>query len=167
MANHPHRLPREHYRGKRTHFLTACTYFRRELFRDPGACRLLIDQLMRASRKHWFELIAYVVMMDHIHVLVDGMRDDSDFHKWLDLFRQLSAYWEKRRSGSVLWQEGYWDYTLRDQDAVSGIASYIVWNPVEAQLVTRPELYPYTGSDRFTVVELASIQPRTPPVGDF
>ena len=126
VANHPHRLPRAHYIGQRTHFLSACTHLRRELFRNPETCRLVIAQLMRASCKHGFEVIAYILMPDHLHVLVKGLQKDSDFLKWLALFRQLSAYWEKRRSGEVLWQEGYWDYTLRDDSAVGGIASYIV-----------------------------------------
>ena len=122
---------------------------------------------MRASRKHGFEVIAYILMPDHLHVLVKGLHKDSDFLKWLALFRQLSAYWEKRRSGEELWQEGYWDYTLRDDSAVGGIASYIVWNPVEANLVARPELYPYIGSERSSIAELAAVPPRKPDVGDI
>ncbi len=105
-------------------------------------------------------------MPDHIHVLLKGGSNDSDFLKWLDLFRQLSAFWEKRRSRCVLWQEGYWDYTLRDDESVPGIASYIVWNPVAAGLVARPELYAYTGSETSTVLDLAAAPSHKPRVGD-
>jgi REP element-mobilizing transposase RayT len=166
MAKRPHKLPRAHYVGRRTHFLSACTFCRHALFRDPATCELVIEQLLRASRKHGFVNIAYVLMPDHCHALVEGTRDDSDFVKWLDLFRQLSGYAEKKRSASVLWQEGYWDYTLRDDDSVAGIASYIAWNPVEAGLVSRPELYPYSGSETSTVLELAAVPPHKPRVGD-
>ena len=123
--------------------------------------------MLRASRKHGFAILAYVLMPDHVHVLNEGTRNESDFRKWLTLFRQLSGYWEKRRSRCDLWQEGYWDYTLRDDDSVAGIASYIVWNPVEAGLVSKPELYAYSGSETSTVLELAAVSPRTPPVGDI
>lgn len=167
MANHPHKLPREHYLGRRTHFLSACTHFRHEVFRDPANCAITTAQLMRASRKHGFATIAYVLMPDHIHALMEGIRDDSDFLKWLDLFRQLAAYSVKRRSGVLLWQEGFWDYTLRDGDSVPGIASYIVWNPVEAGLVEKPQLYSYTGSDRYSISELASFPQRRPRIGDL
>ena len=122
---------------------------------------------MRASNKHRFAVIAYVLMPDHIHVLVEGLRDDSDFLKWLVLFRQLAAYEVKRRFGHTLWQEGYWDYTLRDDDAVRGIASYIAWNPVEAGLVEKPEHYPYTGSERHSVIDLAAVPPHKPKAGDI
>ena len=56
-------------------------------------------QLLNASKKHRFEIIAYTLMPDHIHGLLEGMRNDSDFISWLDLWRQLSGFWEKRRSG--------------------------------------------------------------------
>ena len=67
---------------------------------------------------------------------------DSDFLKWLDLWRQLTGFYDRSRTGNYLWQEGYWDYTLRDQESVPGIASDIVWNPVVAGLVATPEEYP-------------------------
>ena len=95
------------------------------------------------------------------------MSHHSDFLKWVDLFRQLSSYWAKRRCGTQLWQEGYWDYTLRADDSVRGIASYIAWNPVEAGLVESPELYPFTGSERFSISELAAVPPHKPRAGDM
>lgn len=104
-------------------------------------------------------------MPDHHHSLVEGMSDSSDFIKWRDLFRQLSGYAEKRRSGQRLWQEGCWDYTLRGNDTIGGVVSYIAWNPVVAGLVDRPELYPHLGSDRFTISEMAAFQQIKPSVG--
>jgi REP element-mobilizing transposase RayT len=118
------------------------------------------------SRKHGFADIAHILMPDHVHALVEGERDDSDFIKWLDLWRQLSGFFWRRRTGNYLWQEGYWDYTLRDDDSVRGIASYIAWNPVRAGLVTAPAEYPWIGSDRFTVEELASVIPTRPRFSD-
>ena len=101
-------------------------------------------------------------MPDHVHVLLEGTREDSDFIKWIDLFKQLSAYYEKRRSGWKLWQEGYWDNVVVDDDAKLSTASYIVWNPVEAKLVERPEEYPFTGSELYSVAELAEVGPLKP-----
>jgi REP element-mobilizing transposase RayT len=125
------------------------------------------DQFVRACRKHGFEDIAHTLMPDHAHALIRGVRADSDFLKWLGLWRQLSGYWWKRQAIMSLWQEGYWDYTLRDDESVPAIASYIVWNPVVAGLVAKPEDYPYTGSDCFTIAELAAVKPLTPRCGDL
>ena len=167
MARHPHRLAREHYRGRFTYFLTACTYQRREAFLDAELSRAATDHLLHACRKHGFADIAHTLMPDHAHALVEGMRTDSDFLKWIDLWRQLTGHFYKSRTGDSLWQEGYWDYTLRDVDAVLPIASYIVWNPVVAGLVQAPEQYPFTGSERFSISVLAATPPRKPRIGDL
>jgi REP element-mobilizing transposase RayT len=162
MARHPHRLPREQYIGRNTYFLTASTYHRGEAFRNPelvAACR---DRFLRASEKHGFADIAHTYMPDHVHALVEGERDDSDFIKWLDLWRQLTGFYSRQRTGQFLWEEGYWDYTLRSDDAVLGIASYIVWNPVRAGLVERPELYPFTGSNRCSIEDIARYPQQEP-----
>jgi putative transposase len=156
MARHPYRLPREHYIGRNTYFLTASTYRRHEAFRGSELVSASCDRFLRASRTHGFADIAHTYMPDHVHALVEGQRDDSDFIKWLDLWRQLTGFYWRQRTGEFLWEEGYWDYTLRDDDAVLGIASYIVWNPVRAGLVERPELYPFTGSERCTVLQIAA-----------
>ena len=163
----PDRLQLDHYRGRFTHFLTACAYQRRNAFTNTELPLAATDQLLRACRKHGFADIAHTFMPDHVHVLVEGLRPDSDFLKWLDLWRQLTGFYERSRTGNYLWQEGYWDYTLRDQESVPGIASYIVWNPVVAGLVATPEEYPFTGSERFSIRALAAIPPAKPRVGDL
>lgn len=167
MARHPHRLQRDHYVGRFTHFLTACTYQRHDSFANAELALATTDQLMRACRKHGFADIAHTLVPDHVHVLVEGLRPDSDFLKWLDLWRQLSGFLMRRRTGEYLWQEGCWDYTLRDGESVPAIASYIVWNPVVAGLVTKPEDYPFTGSERFPIDVLAAHQPSKPRTGDI
>ena len=101
-------------------------------------------------------------MPDHVHVLVEGRRADADFLKWRDLFRQLTGYSEKQRTGKPLWQKGCWDYTVRSDEALLNIASYIVWNPVRAGLVVQAEDYPYSGSSVYAVSDLAAYPPVRP-----
>ena len=166
MARHPYRLPREQYTGRFTYFLTVTTDQRHPYFRDPGLATASTDHLLRAARKHKFADIAHVLMPDHVHTLVEGEQDDSDFVKFLDLWRQLSGFYWRQRTGNYLWQEGYWDYTLRSDESIRGIASYIAWNPVRAGLVKLPMEYPWIGSDRYTVEELASVLPTHPRFSD-
>jgi hypothetical protein len=51
--------------------------------------------------------------------------------------------WKKRR-GRHLWQEGFYDYVLRDEDIVAGIVKYILNNPLGAGLVDDVTKYPST-----------------------
>lgn len=162
MARHPHRLAGEHYRGRYCHFLTASTHCRRPAFRDPELGGVVTKQLFQCAERHGFAVMAYCLMPDHVHVLVMAERSDSDFVKFLNLWRQFSGFWERQRSGLYLWQEGYWDHTLRDDESVPAIAAYIVWNPVRAGFAETPEQYPFSGSARFTVAELANYAPQRP-----
>lgn len=105
-------------------------------------------------------------MPDHVHSLIEGLRWDSDFIKCLDLWKQLSGHYWRTRTGNFLWQEGFWDYTLRNDESLRGIASYIAWNPVRAGIVKTPLEYRWVGSERFSVEELASVTPTRPRFGD-
>ncbi len=162
MARQPHRLALSHYRGRYSHFLTAATYDRRPAFTDAALCATVTEQLFQSATKRGFAVFAYCLMPDHVHVLIEAERADADFLKWVHLWRQLSGFWERKRTGQYLWQEGYWDHTLRDDESLSAVAAYIVLNPVRAGLVASPEEYPFTGSSRFSVMELAVHEPRRP-----
>ena len=162
MARHPHRLSSDQYRGFSCYFLTASTYRRRTAFLDPRLCGVATKQLLQSATKHGFEVTAYCLMPDHVHVLTSAERPNADFVKWLHSWRQLSGYWERRRTGLYLWQEGYWDYTLRDDESVLGIAAYIVGNPVRAGLVPTPQQYRHLGSSRYTLAELMTAVQQKP-----
>ena len=162
MSKHLHRLPPQNYRGFHGHFLTACSFRRRPAFRESDLCEAVRAQLFLTAAKSGFAVIAYCFMPDHVHVLVAGERPDADFVKWINLWRQQSGYWERKRTGLYLWQEGYWDYTLRDEDSIPAICAYIVWNPVRAGLVDAPDQYSFTGSTRYTMAELTAVTPQKP-----
>ena len=100
-------------------------------------------------------------MPDHAHVLGAATALDADFVKWVNLWRQLSGFAWSRQRGEALWQEGYWDYTLRDDEPLIEVAAYIVNNPVRAGLVASPLDYPLAGSAKYTMRELVdSVQLR-------
>ncbi len=68
----------------------------------------------------------------------------------------------KQRSGGLyartqrarLWQQGYYERVLREDDDARGLARYIVNNPVRAGLVESPADYPLVGSDVWSLKDL-------------
>jgi len=50
----------------------------------------------------------------------------------------------------VLWQKGYYEHIVRENEAVLAIAKYIFENPVRAGLVSEPHDYPFSGSFELT-----------------
>ena len=65
----PTRLKR-YYNLKHLHFLTCSCYHRRPLLNTPGRRNLFLRVLEQARRRYRFVVIGYVVMPEHIHLLI-------------------------------------------------------------------------------------------------
>jgi hypothetical protein len=68
--------------------------------------------------------------------------------------RQSSGQKYAARRKRPLWQEGYYEHVLRDDQETKQIARYIINNPVRAGLVRSPLEYPLVGSDIWKLEEL-------------
>jgi len=93
-------------------------------------------------------------MPDHLHYLAEGLTEGAKVDRFASLFRQRSGYVHRKRRRARLWQEGYFDRHLRDDDATLDVVSYIVGNPVRAGLCRSAAEYPYTGASRYRIEDL-------------
>jgi len=59
------------------HFTTTDTYKNRPYFRDQQFCRILLEELEFYSKKYSFTLMGYVIMPDHVHLLLWGDRKEK------------------------------------------------------------------------------------------
>lgn len=142
----PQRLPTFHYLGCHRYFLTFCVKDREQLFRRRALVDLVNSQILRTSKRHGFEILAYVFMPDHLHVLVEGTTDTADLRQFATAMRRASsnACWALHRGG--IWQEGYFERTLRGNTGTQECIDYILNNPVRAGLVERAVDYPFSWS---------------------
>jgi hypothetical protein len=76
--------------------------------------------------------------------------------RFAEIFRQKAAYHYRLQRGVRLWQEGFFDKVLREQDATFDVVSYIVANPVRAGLCADVMSYPYVGSSRYALEEIVT-----------
>jgi putative transposase len=150
----PKRLENFPYLGPNRYFLTFCVRDRVPVFRNTTVAEQTLTQFRRTSTLERFAILAYCVMPDHAHLLVDGVSDDSDFKRFAKMAKQRSGGLYARTHHERLWQEGYYERVLREDDDPRALARYIVNNPVRAGLVKTPTEYPLTGSDVWTLAEL-------------
>ncbi len=68
--------------------------------------------------------------------------------------KQLSGYYGLRKAGGPIWQAGYFEHVLREDEDTRRVAAYILANPVRAGLVVNPEDYPFSGSAVCSLAEL-------------
>jgi len=131
-----------------------CTFDRREYFAEAAVADEVCEHLLATAVRWDVEVIAYCFMPDHVHVLVEGRTESADCRKCVDVFRQVSGFHFRRAHGKRLWQDGYFDRVLRDEDATLTVVSYIVLNPVRAGVCRAASDYPLLGSSRYALSEL-------------
>ena len=141
VVSRPKRLATIDYIGRGRYFLTFCTYERVKAFADSDVASRTLEQFRRTAAFEQFKILAYCLMPDHAHLLVEGVSATSDLRRFAKMAKQRSGGVHRRRCGRRLWQEGYFDRVLRDKDDVRSISEYIFENPSRAGLSN----YPYVG----------------------
>ena len=126
----------------RAYLITAVVHQRRQIFTDWRLGRLLVAELRRAHELGWVNSIAWVVMPDHFHWLLQleqctlaQLMQTTKSRSTLTINRALN------REGAF-WQTGYHDRAIRDGEGLLPFARYIVANPLRAGLVNKIGDYP-------------------------
>ncbi len=124
---------------ERIYLITTVTRDRKPVFRDLWAGRALVRVLGEIQHRSMADTLAFVVMPDHLHWLMQlGM--ERDLSGIVAAVKSLSA---RRIAGRSLWQPGFHDHAIREEEDLAGMARYIVANPLRAGLVRRVADYPH------------------------
>jgi REP element-mobilizing transposase RayT len=91
------------------------------------------------EERHFYELYAWVVMPNHVHLLILPRSPVASIMRWLKGSTARSANLILGRTGQRFWQEESYDHYLRRSDQVNLTISYIERNPVSAGLVRSVE----------------------------
>ena len=137
------RAPQE----QRTFFVTAICYQRQPVFRKHECAVLMLDVLQQNHAKGRFLLHEFVVMPDHLHVLLTPAPDISlekavQFVKGGFSFRvnkELGYRWE-------VWQQSFTEHRVKNAADYAQHRDYIRMNPVRAGLVRAAEDYPFSSA---------------------
>lgn len=118
------------------------TYFSTLTLRDRRSDALVrhVDLLglsWRNARKHVaHEVIAVVVLPDHLHAVIRMLDDADDYSR---LWQEIKKGFTRRLPGSGVspWQSRFWEHTIRDEDDLRAHVDYVHFNPVKHGLVAR------------------------------
>ena len=138
------RLPRFVLPGHPQHVIVRGNN-RAPIFNADEDYRFYLDKLQDAARKHQCDIHAYVLMTNHVHLLVTP-RTEEGISKMIQMLgRYYVQYFNYtyRRSGT-LW-EGRYKASLIDSEAYALTCyRYIELNPVRAGMVGHPAEYPWS-----------------------
>ncbi len=98
------------------------------------------------SRFNRYELHSFVVMPNHVHLLVTPKVPSA---KWLRTLKGFTAHEANLilgRTGNPFWQSESYDHLVRSDDEFGRIRRYIENNPVKAGLVSAPEEFEWSSA---------------------
>ena len=142
------------------HFITFCCYQRRALLGSARTRNLVIEILREVRAKYGFSLVGYVIMPEHVHLLISEPPSVPPA-KVIQVFkqrvsrrtrgkkrartRQLSLQFreaptELRR----FWQRRYYDFNVYSRKKLWEKLHYMHANPVEERLVRHPRDWPWS-----------------------
>ncbi len=144
------------------YFFTLVTFKRRKWLCEDVSRLVLRESLDSVKAERPFTEDAWVLLPDHYHCIWSLSGDDSDYPtRWKLIKRKVTedprmkSYrlprTERRllRGATSLWQQRYWEHTIRPCDDYWRHIDYIHYNPVKHGLCKDPADWPYSSYRRY------------------
>lgn len=176
----------KHYLEKGVvYYVTSVTYKREKIFSDVFAARFMLVTIAYHKYIFEFNLFGYVIMPDHFHILLQPSdryplpiimkhikgNFARKYNEWqrgncspdvpfVTGRRELiPAY--RRKKGVIyipVWQEGYYETVMRDEQDMINRLNYMHNNPVRKGLVETPDKYEFSSYHQYFGVTRERIQ---------
>jgi REP element-mobilizing transposase RayT len=146
------------------YYLTSVAKDRLGVFRTDEVRELVCRALDEARRSGKFSLYAYVIMLDHVHIITDSVLKPSKTLQYVNgiISRRLIDYLKnggyetslqkletaigRRRRRYALWDHHPDARLLLTEEMLMQRVKYTHLNPVRASLVERPEDYRWSSA---------------------
>jgi putative transposase len=116
--------------------------------KDPRIAECVISTLQNGQAKQMFRLRAYVVMANHVHVLLEPIDPIGRITQALKGKTAREGNRLLGLTGARFWQEESFDHWIRTPQEWTRIRTYIERNPVSAGLVAKPEDWLWSSASR-------------------
>ena len=153
------------------HYITFSCYKRRLLLGSAQRRDLFLKVLERARRRYRFVVIGYVVMPEHVHLLLCEPQEDTPSKMMqalkLSFARRLLAQQRRHRGPQQLslfeyaprhvWQARFYDFNVWTERKRIEKLRYIHRNPVKRGLVESPEMWRWSSYRTYALGEPGSV----------
>jgi putative transposase len=148
-------LERRHNLGH-LHFVTFSCHNRLPHLDSPKPKQILEQVIERTRRSHNFLLYAYVLMPEHLHLLLS----EPKTYSLSSTLRVIKGESSKLLKGtrSHFWQPRYYDFNVFTTRKFKEKIKYIHRNPVTRGLVSKPEDYRWSSFNHYATGQPTSIE---------
>ena len=154
--------PERRYGQQQLHFITCSCYRRRPLLAQARIRDLFLKILYEVRERYRFWLVGYVVMPEHIHLLISEPRIGNPSTVMQVLKQRVSrrirtkkrrrrnakqlALWTMpaEKTGQKFWQSRFYDFNVWSPKKRVEKLNYMHMNPVKRGLVAAPELWAWS-----------------------
>jgi len=115
--------------------------------KDDRIAQLVVNAIKFAeSELKLYQLNAFVVMANHVHILVTPHTPTRKITQALKGYTAHEANRILGKTGKPFWQEESFDHWVRSEEEFRRIMRYIEYNPVSAGLVAKIEDWPWSSA---------------------
>ena len=142
------------------HFLTFSCYHRQPKLAKAHSRDVFECALERVREHYGLRVFGYVVMPEHVHLLISEP-EQSTLARAVQSLKQSVSRQLALRAEEPFWQTRYYDFNTWREQKFKEKLRYIHRNPVSRGLVTRPEDWPWSSFCHYatgaaSVVEIES-----------
>ncbi|QDU37287.1 Transposase IS200 like protein [Maioricimonas rarisocia] len=167
------------WRFGQIYFFTLVTYRRRPFLTSPAARTALREAFHSVREERPFEVLAIVLLPDHLHTVLELPHGDTDYStRWRLIKSGFTRRWlaTSGRDGSgsasrthrrerAIWQRRFFEHTCRDDRDLLRCIDYVHINPVKHRLVERVRDWPWSSFHRY--VRLGEYPPEWGSASDW
>jgi REP element-mobilizing transposase RayT len=115
--------------------------------KDPAVAQVVSQAILAGDReRHFYDLYAWVVMPNHVHILILPKVAVPVLTRWLKGSTARFANQILNRTGQPFWQSESYDHYLRKSNQLNTTIDYIEQNPVSAGLAPSAERWPWSSA---------------------
>jgi putative transposase len=166
------RLQRFYGRGD-LHFITFSCRERLPLLGNPGARNIFVSMLDEVRAQYGFRLLGFVVMPEHVHMVVGEPKIGNPSDAMVSLKERVSFRLnpsrekdsvETGRSRSseedpyAFWQRRFYDFNVWSSGKLEQKLDYMHRNPVVRGLVSHPKYWPWSSWSYYEKGEVGLIR---------
>lgn len=157
------RPPRIQFPGAFYHIIVRGNQ-RQDIFFDDEDRVEYLERIRRYKREHGFIFYAYVLMRNHVHLLIET--PNSPISKIMQVINFTYTQYFNKRYGKVghLFQGRYKSFLCDRDEYLLSLVRYIHLNPVRAELVRQPHEYKWSSHNDYincnrSIVDIGKVLP--------
>ena len=139
------------------HFITFSCYRRAPLLETAHARDTFVIRLEKIRSWYGFYLTGFVVMPEHVHLLLSEP-ERSNLAVVLQMLKQIVSRKLNEHANNPFWQPRYYDFNVCRERKLMEKLDYMHRNPVQRGLVARPEDWTWSSARHYATGEECGVE---------